>query len=152
MKVLKTCLVLLAASIVWMACSDSKDRYVDLSNGQPVQLVKDDSTGLMVNAETHKPVRIYVDTRTHDTIWGRTGKVVNGSLYKSDNGRYVYTGADNNEDDYRVKKDDNASYKIKDDEADYKKKVEKDGDIKIKTGYKKIKIDGKTGERKVKND
>jgi hypothetical protein len=150
MKVLKAVLAMFIASIVWMACSDSKDRYVDLSDGQPVQLVKNDSTGLMVNAETHKPVRIYVDTKTHDTIWGKTGKVVNGSIRKSDNGGYIYIGTDNDENDSKVKRDDEGSYKIKDDDANYKKKVEKDGDIKIKTGDKKIKIDGETGERKGK--
>ena len=35
---------------------------------------------------------------------------------------------------------------------DYKVEVEKDGDVKIKNGNDKVKIDGKTGERKVKKD
>jgi hypothetical protein len=35
---------------------------------------------------------------------------------------------------------------------DYKMKVEKDGDVKIKDGDKKTKIDGETGEKKVKKD
>jgi hypothetical protein len=30
--------------------------------------------------------------------------------------------------------------------------VEADGDVKIKDGDKKVKIDGETGEKKVKND
>ena len=33
---------------------------------------------------------------------------------------------------------------------DYKEEVAKDGDITIKDGNKKIKIDGETGEREVK--
>jgi hypothetical protein len=41
-------------------------------------------------------------------------------------------------------------YKVK--SGDYKKEVEKDGDVIIKDGNKKIKIDGETGERKVKHD
>jgi hypothetical protein len=35
---------------------------------------------------------------------------------------------------------------------EFKRKIEEDGDIKIKTSKKKIKIDGKTGKRKVKAD
>ncbi|MCE3281938.1 MAG: hypothetical protein K0Q66_675 [Chitinophagaceae bacterium] len=34
----------------------------------------------------------------------------------------------------------------------YKKKVEDDGDVKIKDGDVKVKIDKETGERKVKRD
>jgi hypothetical protein len=40
--------------------------------------------------------------------------------------------------------------KIKD--GEYKKEVEKDGDITIKDGKTKVKIDGETGEKKVKKD
>jgi len=42
--------------------------------------------------------------------------------------------------------------KTKVDGSDYKKKVESNGDMKIKYGHKKIKIDGKTGKRTVKYD
>ena len=55
----------------------------------------------------------------------------------------------NSVDDYIVYRVD-GEYKIKN--GDYKKEVEKDGDITIKNGDTKIKIDGETGERKVKND
>lgn len=152
MKAIKTILAAIVSAIVWMACSDSKNRYVDLATGEPVRLVKDENTGLMVNAETHKPVRMYVDTRTHDTIWGKDGKVINGSISRSGDGRYTYSNADDRDEaGYKVKTDKDDSYKIKAGE-EYKKKVDDDGDIKIKNGDTKIKIDGKTGERKVKKD
>jgi hypothetical protein len=151
MKAVKTILTAITAAIVWMACSDSKNRYVDLATGEPVELVKDENTGLMVNAQTHKPVRMYVDTRTHDTIWGKDGKVINGSVSRSGDGGYVYSNAgDIDEADHKVKTDKDGSYKVK--AGDYKKKVDDDGDIKIKNGDRKIKIDGETGERKVKKD
>jgi hypothetical protein len=51
---------------------------------------------------------------------------------------------------YDVDLDADTEYKTK--SGDYKKEVEKDGDITIKDGDTKIKIDGETGEKKVKND
>jgi len=126
---------ILGSAVIWSAC-DSNDRYLDLETGQKVELVKDESTGLMVNAETKKPVYIYVDTKTHDTIYGKTGKVINGSVVLVD-GKYIF-------------KDD--ALTVESESGDYKRKVEKDGDIKIKDGDTKTKIDGETGEKKVKND
>jgi hypothetical protein len=161
MKLIKLFLFAIVAGTLWSSCSDSKTRYVDLATGQTVSLVKDEKTGLMVNAETGKPVRLYIDTRTHDTIWGPTGKVVNGNIRLRDNGGYRYIDDNGREVEYtygaggespKVKTDDDGSYKVKSDDGDYKKKVEKDGDIKIKDGDTKIKIDGKTGKRKVKVD
>ncbi|HEX6914061.1 MAG TPA: hypothetical protein VF145_02390 [Chitinophagaceae bacterium] len=151
MKTLKTMLFTVLAAAVWSACSDSKaeNRYIDLSTGEPVQLVKDENTGLMVNAETGKPVRMYVDTRTHDTIWGKSGKVINGRVERNQSGGYIYID-DNDNGDYKLKRD-GEGYKVKAGE-DYKKKVEDDGDYKIKNGDKKIKVDAETGERKVKRD
>ena len=118
-----------------MACNN-ESRYLDLSTGNRVDLKKDSTTGLMVDAETGKPVRLYVDRESKDTIWGPTGKVVNGKIVKSDKGEWTYS----------------AENEMNNDGSDYKRKVEKDGDIKIKDGDKKIKIDGETGEKKVKND
>ena len=126
---------ILGSAVVWSAC-ESNDRYLDLETGKKVELVKDDATGLMVNAETKKPVYIYVDTKTKDTIYGKTGKVINGSVVLVD-GKYIY------EDD---------ALTVESESGDYKRKVEKDGDIKIKDGDTKTKIDGETGEKKVKND
>ncbi len=100
----------------------------------------------MVNADTRKPVIIYVDTQSKDTIYGKTGKIINGMVTKTDDGKYKYVSNVDGPD--KIKTGDDDSYKIKD--GDYKKKVEKDGDVKIKEGDKKIKIDGKTGEKTIK--
>jgi len=136
---------IIAAVFSWAACNTADSRYVDLETGKTVKLVKGDD-GLMVNAETKKPVRIYVDTRTHDTIYGKTGKVINGHVVRTgdeaDGYSYRY--------DEEIKSDGDGEYKVKG--SDYKIKVEKDGDLKIKDGDTKTKIDGKTGESKHKND
>jgi hypothetical protein len=152
MKALKTILFAVGAAAIWTACSDSntKDRYVDLTTGEEVVLVKDEKTGLMVNAETGKTVRMYVDTKTQDTIWGKSGKVINGYVEKNDEGVYVYINPDDDESDYKLKRD-GVGYKKKIGDY-YKIKVEDDGDYKIKDGDKKIKVDAETGERKVKRD
>ncbi|MCE3281939.1 MAG: hypothetical protein K0Q66_676 [Chitinophagaceae bacterium] len=89
MKTLKMVLALLMGAAVWSACSDADGRYIDLGTGETIELSKDEKTGLMVNAETGKPVRIYIDTKTNDTIWGTSGKVINGSIRKTDAGAYV---------------------------------------------------------------
>lgn len=120
-----------------ISCADTKDRYVDLRTGKNIELVKDDKSGLMVDKTTKEPVYIYVDTKNNDTIYGKTGTVINGQVVK------------NNQDEYVYEKDFEA-YEAKGD--DYKVEVEKDGDIKIKDGDSKIKIDGETGEKKVKKD
>jgi hypothetical protein len=127
----------ISAIIGLASCSDSKDRYVDLRTGQPVELVKDEKTGLLVDANTKQPVYMYVDTRKNDTIYGKTGEVVNGHIVVNSKNEYVY------EKDFEA-------YEVKGE--DYKVEVEKDGDIKIKDGDSKLKIDGETGEKKVKND
>lgn len=74
---------------------------------------------------------IYVDTKTKDTIYGSTGRVVNGYVVQTSDGKYKYEGDD--------------EYKIRD--GDYKKKVDRD-EVKIKDGDTKIKIED--GEKKVK--
>lgn len=123
-------------------CSRTENaRYVDPETGDALTLVKDENSGLLVDSVTKKPVYIYVDTEKKDTILGSTGEVINGHVVLVD-GKYKY-------DDTKVKVDD-GEYKIK--SGDYKKEVEPDGDIKIKDGDKKIKIEGETGETKVKRD
>lgn len=143
MKTIISCVSFISIVVLITSCDNAKGRYVDLNTGDKVELKKDPETGLMVNAETNKPVTLYVDTKTKDTIYGKTGKVVNGKIIRRSGGTYVYeTDAS-----YGAKSEE---YKVK--HGDYKKEVEKDGDITIKDGDKKIKIDGETGERKVKND
>ncbi len=111
-------------------------RYIDLSTGKEVKLEKDEATGLWVDVDTKKPVYMYVDTRTNDTIYGSTGKVINGQVARLEDGSYRFIG----------------EYDYKSADGNLKVEVEKDGDITIKDGDKKIKIDAEEGEKKVKND
>lgn len=130
--------VVLILALFGISCSTEKDRYVDLRTGENIEIEKDPQSGVWINAETKKPVYMYVDTKKNDTIYGKSGLVVNGHIVRSDDNVYWYD-VDHNE-EYKAKSD------------DYKMKVEKDGDIKIKDGDKKTKIDGETGEKKVKKD
>ncbi|MCW3074790.1 MAG: hypothetical protein JWP69_1859 [Flaviaesturariibacter sp.] len=158
------------------SCDQKGARYVDPNTGTGLNLVNGDSTGLLVDAATGEPVEMYVDQQINDTIYGATGDVINGRISRGDNGRYVYQY---DEDNNAAKRDFNSGsasgyvpgsepnevkrkspgYKYKGGKGEYrikrpgyKKEVEKDGDVTIKTRGKKIKIDGETGERKVKYD
>jgi hypothetical protein len=150
---MKSRLVVLLSTVILMVACNDRARFLDLSTGEPVDLRKDENSGLMVNSETGMPVRVYVDRESNDTIWGNTGKVVNGKLVKSGDGEWLIKV---DGDEYKAKSDDlkikseGGEQKVKGD--DYKKKVEEDGDVKIKKGDKTIKIDGETGERKVKKE
>ena len=123
-------LFIFSAAVIFTACK--QDRYYDLTAGEYIKVEKDDQ-GRMVNSETHEPVYIYVDRETKDTIYGATGKVINGYVVKTEDGKYKYEG----DDEFKVKY------------GDYKKKVDGD-EVKIKDGDTKIKIDG--DEKKVKRD
>lgn len=123
------------AACTFTACDRTQSRYIDLNTGKSVELVKDPATGMMVNSDTKKPVEIYVDTKTNDTIYGTTGEVINGHVSKKDDGSYLFVGP----------------YDYKSPDGSLKVEVEKDGDIKIKDNDNKIKIDGETGEQKIKN-
>lgn len=163
------CTLLLGLS----ACNRNEGRFLNLTSGEEVEVVQDDE-GRMVDKETRKPVLLYVDTQKQDTFYGLTGKKVNGRLQLMDRGVYVYNDGERkikiDGEEYKIKtanskeKWEGDEYKYKDDEVkiknegdafksksgDAKKKVEEDGDVKWKTEDKKIKIDGETGERKVK--
>ncbi len=142
---MKTNYVSIVAIIIFAFTGcDNKDTYVDLETGKTITVVKDSTTGHMINAETKEPVGIYVNTATNDTIYGRTGKVINNLVVKSPDGKYTY------KDESEIKVSTGGSeVKVNSDDDDYKKKVEKDGDIKIKDGDTKIKIEA-DGEKKVK--
>jgi pyruvate kinase len=140
----KTFLVSSIVVIAFSACSDSKERYISLSDGKAITIEKDEKTGAMINMETKEPVYIYVDTKNNDTIYGKTGKVINGHVVLGEDKKYIF------DEDEKLKIDESGSVNYKD--GDYKMEIEKDGDIKIKDGDKKIKIDGETGERKTKKD
>ncbi len=152
---MKTKIILLsfcALVFVW-ACNNNPDaEYIDLTSGKTIRVEKDNETGFMVNAETKKPVYLYVNQSARDTFYGRTGKKINNHVihadddYRYDDDDYVYKNGD-----YKVKEDDE-DIKIKD--GDYKKKTD-DGDVKIKDGdYKKKTDDGdvkiKNGDTKIK--
>lgn len=126
----KLLVVSVAAIIIFTACK--QQRYYDLTAGKYVELKRDEKTGLMVNATTQEPVYMYVDTRTNDTIYGATGKVINGYVIKTSSGEYKF-----DEEEYKVKY------------GDYKKKIEGD-EAKVKTNDGKVKTDNE--EKKVKND
>jgi len=131
-------------SVLAGGCAETEEQYVDLSTGQGVELVKDESSGLLVNKNTGEPVDIYIDTKSHDTVYGKTGKVINGHVIKLSDNLYVY------DQDEKLKTGDNGDVKYKD--GDYKVKVESDGDNKTKSGDSKIKYDASKDEKKVKND
>jgi hypothetical protein len=137
---MKKILILLALPVCfgWVACSREKAKYIDLRTGETIKLEKDPVTGFWINADTKEAPYIYVDTKSGDTIYGKTGKVINGHVVRSNDNVYWYDA------DYDIE------YKVK--SGDYKKEVEKDGDVTIKDGDTKIKVDGKTGETKVKKD
>jgi hypothetical protein len=167
------CALLLGAS----ACTNEKEgRFLNLSTGENVTVVKN-KEGQMVDRNTNKPVLLYVDTEAKDTFYGITGEKVNGHLRRLRKGVYVYDDGDKivkiDGDEYKIKDADSKEkwdgdgdeYKYKDgdekvkaDADDYKvkgngynHKVDEDGDVKVETNTKKIKIDGETGERKVKD-
>ena len=114
----------ISATVTLIACKDD-DRYLDLTSGEYIKIDKDDN-GRVLNSKTKEPVYIYVDTKTHDTIYGATGKVINGYVVRTGEGKYKY-----------------------DVDGEYKKKVDGD-EVKIKDGDTKTKIED--GEKKVKKD
>jgi hypothetical protein len=140
-------------SALSISCNSNRERYLDLNSGSYVDMKTDSTSGLLVNEKTGAPVELYVDTHTHDTIYGSTGKVVNGHVSHTESGKWVVK---EDGDEFKAV---NGDEKIKVEDGDVKtkdgsatRKVDKDGDVKIETGDKTIKIVGKTGERKVKKD
>ena len=151
---------------IFCSCARHDNEYIDLRSGKKVLLVKDEQTGYMVNTETRKPVYLYVEPSTNDTFYGRTAVKVNGKIRRSTEGGFVFEGDDGftyKDCDYKVKVEDNTpklegdvkikygddgSVKIKAD--NYKKKVDANGDVKIKDGDTKITI--KDGKKEVKRD
>ena len=141
MKTLVLTTMAFIGSIAWISCNraNASDKCVDLSTGETITVVQDSTTGELINVETGKRVNLVVNKRTRDTIYGPTGEVVNNKITRTEEGVYVYNAKIKNDgDEYKVKGE------------DYKRKVDDDGDVKIKSGDRKIKIDGETGERKIK--
>jgi hypothetical protein len=137
------------------SCQNSQSRYFDLNTNKYIDLKKDSVSGYMMNSKTGEPVDVYVDTETHDTIYGTTGEIVNGKVHKTDEGKWIVKM---DGDEYKAKSESENSAKVKIEGDEYKEKSgtrtvkEEDGDIKIENGKTQVKIDGKTRERKVKKD
>ena len=119
------------ATLLLYGCKErTKSGYYDLNTGKSITLVKDEITGLMVDAETRQPVYIYVNRKTKDTLYGATGEVINGQVVRTDNGSYKYGNL-------TIKEDEDGDFKIKD--GDYKRKSDEDGDVKSKDKEDKTK-------------
>jgi ABC-type thiamine transport system substrate-binding protein len=134
-----------------ISCSDNNARYIDLNTGNRITVVKDSSTGYMLYSETKEPLVVYYDSQTKDTLYGQTGEVINHKVMRTPEGKYYYEIPKPAEVKQKVLTQDEIDRELLKN-GDYKKKVEKDGDIKIKHGDTKTKIDGKTGEKKIKKD
>jgi hypothetical protein len=63
--------------------------FKELETGQPVELLKDEETGYVLNATTGEPVEFYINMNTMDTFYGRTGTVVNNAIMQNETGYYV---------------------------------------------------------------
>ncbi len=83
-------------STVITSCADNDNRFIDLETGKHIDVIKDLTNGYMVNADTKEPVIIYVDTETKDTIYGKTGEVINDHVIKTEEGKYKYVSTDVN--------------------------------------------------------
>lgn len=144
----------------------SEASYVDLSTGEPVTIVRDTEKGYYVYSDTKEPVKddfFYVDVNTRDTLYGKTGVVVNNAMIKSDAGSWSLNESMVERDGEEIKiKTADGKLKIDGEEMKYKEgeetKVKVDGEeTKTKTGDSKTKTDGaesktKTGDTKVKVD
>lgn len=131
-------------------------RYLDLNSNKYVDLKKDSTSGYIVDSRSGEPVDVYVDTKTHDTIYGVTGEIVNGRVHKTREGRWTVK-MDGDEFKAKSESENSAKEKIEGEEyksrnKNYTVKREGDGDVKIENGTTQVKIDGETGERKVKKD
>jgi hypothetical protein len=145
----------LALFLILTSCK-SNTRYLDLNTNEHIAPRKDTTTGYIMNSKTGEPVDFYVNTKTHDTVYGPTGEIVNGRIHKNEDGKWIVR---NNPDEYIARSESESSAKVKTERADYKLKkgnytVKKksNGDIKIENGRTQVKVDGKTGKRKVKRD
>lgn len=131
-----------ATTITTSQATSSTDRampvYYDLQTRQPIEVAQDENSRQYADVSTHKPLVFYYDPISLDTFDSR-GRLVNNAL--------ILTNGDYSLDEAKIKSNDDA-FKIKTDEM--KMKIEKDGDMKIKTDGMKIKDkDGKYKEKTV---
>ena len=140
MKNLKSFLkkaLVVSPMIALAACSNNDAKFKNLASDENVYIIKDSVSGEAIDSITKEPVLFYVNLATKDTIYGKTGEVVNNSIIRTENGAYIL-------DETKIKM---PEAEITIPSGDVKIKVDGD-EMKIKTDDKKIKIDG--NERKVK--
>lgn len=110
--------------------------YINLTSGEEVHIIRDETTGIAVDSKTQIPVEFYYDPVTLDTIY-QNGFVVNNLLIKEGDGKYKLDGM-------KIKIDGD-EIKIKTDST----KLKIDGDeMKMKTDDSKLKVDGEDGKLK----
>ena len=85
-----------AAMIIALASCNNDPKiipgmYVDLNTGDSIKVMSDPETGYAYNAETKKPVYLYVDDNK-DTVF-TNGLVVNNKLIPTADGKYEIDGA-----------------------------------------------------------
>ena len=141
--------------IILSSCRNN-GRYLDLSTNEHIAVKKDTTSGYIMNKKTGEPVDFYVDTKTHDTVYGVTGEIVNGRVHKSEEGRWLLNP---NDSEFKERSESENSAKLKVGGGNYKAKTgsytvkkDKNGDVKIENGKTQVKVAGKTGQRKVKKD
>jgi len=148
---MKKLLIVAMIAVSFTACKE--DKYVDLNTNKEVYLMKDDKTGYMIDTVTKQPVWFYVNTANNDTFYGKTGAKINGTYAKVKMDAEAEMAPKEgmlNADGTTVEKRDNGDIIIKNEDADYKKKIEADGDVKIKSGDDKVKYDADKDELKTK--
>lgn len=150
MKQVKVVYAFIFTMLLLISCSETEYRYIDLNTGKGINVEKDSINAFWINAETKAPLTIYYDSKTRDTLFGATGEVINNKVLRTPEGKYYYELPKPEDTIQKVKTQDEIDRELLKN-GDYKKKVEKDGDVKIKKGDVKIKIDGETGEKKVKH-
>lgn len=147
------------------ALSATQASYVNLSTGEPVTIVRDTEKGYYVYSDTKQPIEddfFFVDVNSRDTLYGKTGVVVNTAVIKTDAGAWSLNDAMIERDGEEIKvKTADGKFKVDGEEVKYKEgdtKIKVDGEeAKTKTGDSKTKVDGaemktKTGDTKVKVD
>jgi uncharacterized membrane protein len=75
--------------VALISCSGNAYRYVDLNTGKRINVIKDTTTGYWINAETKEPLVVYYDSKTKDTLYGKTGEIINNKVIVK-NGKYYY--------------------------------------------------------------
>jgi hypothetical protein len=143
----------------------SQSSYVNLSTGEPVTIIRDTEQGYYVYSDSKKPIEddiFFVDVNSRDTLYGKTGVVVNNAVIKTESGSWSLDEGmiEREGEEIKVKTPD-GKLKVDGDELKYKEgdeKIKVDGDeTKTKTGDTKTKTDGgdsktKTSTTKVKVD